>query len=51
MAVIEPDQITVSHGTYYELRDADYRLIEHPVLRESVVSAALRETTRFFRRD
>jgi membrane-anchored protein YejM (alkaline phosphatase superfamily) len=50
-AVVEPDQVTVSYGSYFEVRDREYKLVESPRIRADVVSQAIRETGRFFRND
>jgi membrane-anchored protein YejM (alkaline phosphatase superfamily) len=50
-AVVEPDQTTVSHGTYFEVRDREYRLLDSPQIRAEVIAAAIRETGRFFRNE
>jgi membrane-anchored protein YejM (alkaline phosphatase superfamily) len=49
-AIVEPDEITVSHGTYYEVRDHRYRLLAKPGFDSDLLAAAIRETGRFFRR-
>jgi membrane-anchored protein YejM (alkaline phosphatase superfamily) len=45
LAVIEPDQTTISYGAYFEVRGPDY-----PEIRSDIVSAAIRETGRFYRK-
>jgi membrane-anchored protein YejM (alkaline phosphatase superfamily) len=50
LAVVEPDQITISYGGGFEIRDPSYRLKSAPSLRGAIVAQALRETTRFFGR-
>lgn len=50
LAVIEPDQTTISYGAYFEVRGPDYRLLDSPEIRSDVVSAAIRETGRFYRK-
>jgi membrane-anchored protein YejM (alkaline phosphatase superfamily) len=50
LAVIEPDQTTISYGAYFEVRGPDYRLLDSPEIRSDVVAAAIRETGRFYRK-
>ena len=49
-AILEPEQVTVSYGSYYEVRDTDYHLVPDPRPDVEVLSRALRETGRFIRR-
>jgi len=49
-AIVEPERVTVSYGSYFEVRDADYRLLADPRIDAGVISDALRETGRFMRR-
>ena len=47
-AVLEPDQVTVTFPNgMYEVRDMDYRLLEHPKFNAEVLEAVMRENTRF----
>jgi hypothetical protein len=49
-ALVEPDRATVIGRTgYYEIRDADYRLIPRPRVRADVLRAAMHEMSRFYR--
>ncbi len=49
-ALVEPDRSTVIGRTgYYEIRDADYRLIPRPQVRADVLRAAMHEMSRFYR--
>ncbi len=50
LAVIEPDRATISYGAYFEVRGPGYRLLDNPDIHADVVSAAIRETGRFYRR-
>jgi membrane-anchored protein YejM (alkaline phosphatase superfamily) len=49
-AILEPDQVTVSYGSYYEVRDRDYHLLPDPRPNGEVLARALRETGRFLAR-
>jgi len=49
-AILEPSRITVTYGAYYEVRDAEYRLLDDPAYDVDVLRAAMRETTRFIRK-
>ena len=47
-AVVEPRQVTVSSGVYFETRDAqDYRVLPDASLDRDVLLRAIRETSRF----
>jgi len=47
-AVLEPEQVTVTFPNgMYEVRDNDYRLLEHPQFNADVLEAVMRENTRF----
>jgi hypothetical protein len=49
-ALVEPDRATVIGRTgYYEIRDAEYRLIPRPRVRADVLRAAMHEMSRFYR--
>jgi hypothetical protein len=48
-ALIEPERVTIVFPAGYEIRDRDYRLIEHPMLPRESLRAALREMSRFYR--
>jgi hypothetical protein len=49
-AVVEPRQVTISSGVYFETRDAaSYQLIPEPQLDSDVLLRAIRETSRFHR--
>jgi uncharacterized protein len=48
-ALIEPERVTIVYPAGYEIRDRDYRLIEHPTLPRDSLRAALREMSRFYR--
>ena len=47
-AVLEPEQVTVTfpNGTY-EVRDRNYRLVDHPQFNSEILEAVMRENTRF----
>lgn len=47
-AIVEPEQITISHGSYYEVRDLRYRVLESPTLDPDLISQAIHETGRFY---
>jgi membrane-anchored protein YejM (alkaline phosphatase superfamily) len=49
-AIVEPDRVTISSGAYFEVRDRKYRVIEDPHLDHDLTSAAIHETSRFYRR-
>jgi len=49
-AIVEPDQVTVSYGGYFEVRGSDYQLLDSPRFDSERMAAALRETGRFMRR-
>ncbi len=49
-AVVEPERVTVSYGSYFEVRGADYEVLEAPLTNPEPLAAALRETGRFMRR-
>jgi len=47
-AVLEPEQVTVAFPKgLYEVRDNDYRLLDHPQFNGEVLEAVMRENTRF----
>ena len=47
-AVIEPEQITVTFPNgMYEVRDANYRLVDRPQFNGEVLESVMRENTRF----
>jgi membrane-anchored protein YejM (alkaline phosphatase superfamily) len=47
-AVLEPEQITVTFPNgMYEVRDNNYRLLDHPQFNGEVLEAVMRENTRF----
>jgi membrane-anchored protein YejM (alkaline phosphatase superfamily) len=48
-ALIEPERVTIVYPAGYEIRDRNYRLIEHPTLPRDSLRAALREMSRFYR--
>ncbi len=49
-AIVTPDQVIVSFPNgLHEVRDRDYRLLESPRLDADLLTAALRENTRFYR--
>ena len=48
-ALIEPDRITVVFPAGYEIRDRNYRLLQHPTLPRDGLRAALHEMSRFYR--
>jgi membrane-anchored protein YejM (alkaline phosphatase superfamily) len=49
-AVVEPRQVTISSGVYFEIRDAaDYSVVTRPQLDRDVLLRAIRETSRFHR--
>jgi len=49
-ALVEPDRVTVIGRTgYYEIRDDQYRLIARPRVHADVLTAAMREMSRFYR--
>ena len=49
-AVVEPKQVTISSGVYFETRDAaSYQLVAEPHLDPDVLLRAIRETSRFHR--
>jgi membrane-anchored protein YejM (alkaline phosphatase superfamily) len=47
-ALIEPERVTIVYPAGYEIRDRDYRLIEHPTLPRDSLRAALGEMSRFY---
>ena len=50
-AIVEPHQVTVQFpGGYYEVRDSLYRVVARPQINRGILSTALGETGRFFRR-
>ena len=50
LAVVEPDRITVSHGTSYEVRDRSYAILEDGRAHSPALAEALAESSRFLRR-
>jgi membrane-anchored protein YejM (alkaline phosphatase superfamily) len=48
IALIEPDQVTTSYKGSFEVRDADYRVVENPVLRLDTLTRALQQTKTFY---
>lgn len=47
-AVLEPEQVTVTFPNgMYEVRDENYRLLDHPQFNGDVLEAVMRENTRF----
>lgn len=50
-AIVSPEQTVVSHlNGSMEVRDAQYQMIEQPQLDTQLITEALNETTRFYRR-
>lgn len=49
-AIVQPEQVTISTGVYFETRDAsDYKISREPHLDREVLLRAIRETSRFQR--
>jgi membrane-anchored protein YejM (alkaline phosphatase superfamily) len=49
-AVLEPDRIIVTFPNgLFEVRDADYRLLEQPQIDADVLQEVMRENRRFYR--
>lgn len=48
-AVVEPDRVTVILPSGYEIRDGNYRLVQHPTPPREALRAAMREMSRFYR--
>ena len=48
-ALLEAERVTIVYPAGYEIRDRDYRLIEHPTLPRDSLRAALGEMSRFYR--
>jgi membrane-anchored protein YejM (alkaline phosphatase superfamily) len=49
-AVLEPDQITVTYPNgQYEVRDWNYRIVDHPAVRGEVLMSVSQENSRFYR--
>ncbi len=47
-AVLEPGQVTITFPNgLYEVRDSNYRLVEHPRFNADVLQAVMRENSRF----
>jgi len=47
-ALLEAERVTIVYPAGYEIRDRDYRLIEHPTLPRESLRAALGEMSRFY---
>jgi len=48
-ALIEPERVTIVRPNGYEIRDRDYRLVQHPQLPNASLRAAIQEMRRFYR--
>jgi uncharacterized protein len=47
-ALIEPNQVTIVYPSGYEIRDQNYRLVQHPQLSRDHLRAAMQEMRRFY---
>ena len=48
-ALVEPERVTISYSSGYEIRDRNYRLVSDPTLPRDGLRAAIREMGRFYR--